>query len=272
MADRPHFSSREDYQNWKRTRTGAGTAVLDPPQQVYQEPVPVSGHTERPTPAMITRRPSDNSAKHESGRVYEIGAAAVALAIVAAIGLWWLGAHDSSLDARTRIDAAPRMRGRIAQFINGSELWQSYLDRTAGTTRPVVAFGLEAQRIRLKSRGGDYDPGTVKVVFSVVNLRKNQTIYERDMKVTLDAFMVGRFDKDATRDEIQEIAFRDAEEKVMPYLDRWVDLAAMRAMGQEGRYGAAFVDQLEGISADKWASEEMQVEATTALNRIQGSD
>ena len=84
----------------------------------------------------------------------------------------------------------------------------------------------------------------------------------------LDSFMI--VDRDATREEVQDAAFRGTEEKFLPYFDHWVDLAAIEAMEQEGTAGKAFVPFLEKLVADKWSGEDLSVAAEDALAAIKG--
>ena len=69
---------------------------------------------------------------------------------------------------------------------------------------------------------------------------------------------------------MQEIAFRDAEKESYPYLDRWIQLAALKAIGREGKTGSQFVPALEKMLADKWTSGDMRAATEVALAQIQG--
>jgi hypothetical protein len=80
-------------------------------------------------------------------------------------------------------------------------------------------------------------------------------------------FSIGRFDADATREEIQEAAFKDTEGDVFPFIDRWINLAAIRAMGEERN--TAFIPALE-VEAQNQYAEDLMSEAQYAIDKING--
>ena len=85
----------------------------------------------------------------------------------------------------------------------------------------------------------------------------------------LDDVIFGMFDENATREDIQNAAFAEAEDDVFPYLDRWVNLGALRAMAQLGAGGEALAPVLEAQIDDPWA-EDLAYEAKHALSKIRG--
>jgi hypothetical protein len=196
----------------------------------------------------------------------------------AAIGLFLVAAMlaacaSSTPDPRCRIDASGRHQKKIAKVVNASNMMQSYFDELEALApgKQLVEVSLDMGRDRYKSYGGDYDPGNVTVTFKVSSLRGLGTLYEREEDVDLEPFMIGLFEKDATRDEVQEIAFKATEDKIYPYLARWVDLAAIRAMGKERTIGRGFVPMLNELIEDSWTSTDVKREAIVAVKRIEGS-
>jgi hypothetical protein len=191
---------------------------------------------------------------------------APALVVIMAL---WIGCTNSRVDQRVRIDAPARHVTQIAKSINGSKLWQAYLDyKGAGQHADFV---LEVEQKQFKSYGGDYDPGKITFEFKVINLKNRRVLFDKDGEVDLDSFMLAKVDRDATRDQIQEAAFKATEEKVYPYMDRWINLAAIRAMAQEGTKGSAFEEVLSKLMEDRWTSGDMRNEAAVALKKIKGS-
>jgi hypothetical protein len=55
-------------------------------------------------------------------------------------------------------------------------------------------------------------------------------------------------------------------------MDRWVNLAAIRAVGQEGTDGRALESVLNDLMEDRWTSSDMRNEAAVALEKIRGAD
>jgi hypothetical protein len=120
-----------------------------------------------------------------------------------------------------------------------------------------------------KSYGGDYDPGIVAVDFRATSLKNGRLLYKKDMSISLQDFMIGFFDKnEMSRKEVQEMVFKATEEKAYPYLDRWVQMAAIRAMGNEGSSGGGFKRILNELIEDKWTSQDMRRAAEQALQQI----
>ena len=181
------------------------------------------------------------------------------------------GCISSEVDPRCTITSPPEYQPTVAQCVNASECWQAYFDEIEKTTAgPLIDFKLEMEReVTGKSRG-DYDPGWVNVRLSVKNLRNRRLIYEREAEVRLDDVIFGRFSADATREEIQRKAFEATEKKIFPHLEIWVNVAALRAMGQEKASAEAFVPLLQEAAANPWG-EDIPDAASTALNRLQAA-
>jgi hypothetical protein len=178
---------------------------------------------------------------------------------------------SSAVDPRCSIDADGRHHTKLAQTINGSKLWQKYFEVIdPDGKRRLVDFHFSVDRSQQRSSGGDYDAGKITVVFGATNVSKGQTLYNREEEVDLDAFMVGFFDKDITREKLQEIAFKATEDRVYPYLATWIDIAAIKAMGQEGSGGYEFEDQLQALLDDQWSNLEIQTACRDALAKIRG--
>ena len=178
---------------------------------------------------------------------------------------------SSKVDPRCKIDADGRHFDKLSQTINGSKLWSTYFDAIdPEATRTLVEFRFLIGRGRDRSMGGDYDSGKITIVFEATNLAKQRTLYEREEEVDLEPFMVGFFDKDVTRDELQEIAFTATEDRVYPFLATWVDIAAIRAMGQEGSTGSEFEPLLQELHDDRWSNLEIKTAARQALSKIRG--
>jgi hypothetical protein len=154
---------------------------------------------------------------------------------------------SSKVDPRCRIDAEGRHFDKLSQTINGSKLWSGYFD----------AIDPEATRTLVELR-------------FLIHLASKRTLYDREEEVDLEPFMVGFFDKDVTRDELQEIAFRATEDRVYPFLATWVDIAAIHAMGQEGSSGYEFEPLLQDLLDDSWSNLEIKTAARRALSRIRG--
>ncbi len=192
--------------------------------------------------------------------------------LILAVFVLTVGCFTSSEpDPRCVIDADGRHHKKLAQTINASRLWQSYFKTIdPDASRKLVEFTFKVDRDRHNTRGGDYDPGKITIVFRAENLTKKQHLYDRDEEVDLDAFMVGFFDKNASRDEIQEIAFKATEDRVYPFLATWIDIAAIKAMGQERSGGYEFEDMLQRLLDDQWSNLEIQTACREALANIRG--
>lgn len=181
------------------------------------------------------------------------------------------GCISSEVDPRCTITCPAEYQPTVAQCVNASEFWQAYFDEIEKTTAgPLIDFKLEMEReVTGKSRG-DYAPGWVNVRLSVKNLRNRRLIYEREAEVRLDDVIFVRFSADATREEIQRKAFEATEKKIFPHLEIWVNVAALRAMGQERASAEAFVPLLQEAAANPWG-EDIPDAASTALNRLQAA-
>lgn len=193
------------------------------------------------------------------------------------IGL--LGCVSSKVDPRCRIEAPDPYRGRVAQHVNGSKLWRAYFETMApsagGPKEPWIDFRLAFDREILNRveileyEEGDYEAGTVNVKLSIANRQRGTTLHEQEEALSLPefAFVAGSA---TSRDQIQKAVFQQTEDRIFPYLDRWVNLAAIRAMGEErGARGEAFVAILEEQAQDPWA-EDLSNEAQYALRAIRG--
>ena len=103
------------------------------------------------------------------------------LLTVLATGLLSSSACTSKkLDPRINLDAPYEHQERIAQFINGSNLWEAYLDYLSTAKEgasPVVEIHLEFERvITRKTSTGDYDPGIVHARLEIRNLASGKDI------------------------------------------------------------------------------------------------
>lgn len=197
-------------------------------------------------------------------------AKAVASAVLLTIGL--VGCVSSAVDPRCTIHAPnDDYRGRLAKAVNGSKLWQAYFDHVSpdkASAEPLVEVDLQMDRkVTGGGSGGDYDPGEVRIRFTVTNLRNGAMLYKEEKKAQLDSVIFGRFDENATREDIQNAAFAEAEDDVFPFISRWVDIAAIRAMGQLSWNGEALVPILEEQVENPWA-EDLSSEAKRALRAI----
>ena len=193
---------------------------------------------------------------------------------------WWslllfviasLGCVSSEVDPRCTITSPREYRDTVAQCINASPFWQAYFDELESTSRgqPLVDFKLDMEREVSGRSQGDYDPGWVTVRLAVTNLQNHRRVYERDAEVRLDDMISGNFAADATREEIQQKAFEATERKIYPHLEIWVNIAALRAMGQQKDAADAFIPILEEAANNPWG-EDIPDEANTALGRLRG--
>lgn len=192
----------------------------------------------------------------------------------ATILLWSLcfACISSEVDPRCTIAAPDSYRDIVAQCVNASEFWQTYFDELEATSpgKPLVAFEVRMERkVSRRSKVGDYDPGWVIFHFKATNLRTRRALFEKKGDVRLDDMIFGWFDEGTTREQIQQKAFEATEERIFPHLEIWVNIAALRAMGQEGQSGTAFVPVLEKAANNPWG-EDIPDEANTALGRIRG--
>ena len=182
------------------------------------------------------------------------------------------GCISSEVDPRCTISSPPEYRGTVAQCVNASQFWQAYFDELESSSpgQPLIDFRLDMDREVTGRSRGDYDPGTVTVRFSVTDLRNRRRFYEREAEVRLDDIIFGNFSGDATREDIQQKAFEATEKKIYPHLEIWVNIAALRAMGQQKSAAAAFIPILEEAANNPWG-EDIPDEANTALGRLRGA-
>ena len=196
-----------------------------------------------------------------------------ALLVLALLPMTLSACASREVDPRSVIHAPnEEYVGRVAQSINGSKFWQAYFAHLApdpATARPLIAVNLAMERDSTPTHDGDYDPGTVEIHFSVTNLRNGAQLYRHEASTRLDDVIYGLFEENATREDIQKAAFEEAEDDVFPYIHRWVNIAAVRAIGELGAHGRSFTPMLEEQSEDPWA-EDLASEARLALKAIHG--
>jgi hypothetical protein len=191
------------------------------------------------------------------------------LAIIA----FYAACTSSKVDPRCSISTpSPEDTARVAKAINGSKLWQAYLDYVSpvrDVDKPVIAFDLTFNReITRRSNEGDYDDGLVHAYLSVIHLWSGSQIYSKS-----DTFPIKDFvstDSSATREEVQAAAFAATEGTAMRYVHNWVQVAAIRAMGMEGASGSGFILVLEEQMEDPWG-DNLIGEAKLALKSIRGN-
>ena len=180
---------------------------------------------------------------------------------------------SSEIDPRCSIQAEGPHRRQLAKSVNASNLWKEFFKQkqpSKSGASPLVEFTFTVKRSAHRSGGGDYDRGTIAVDFKAKSTANGRLLYKNDMEVRLQEFMIGVFDKDATREQVQEIAFKATEEKVYPYLDRWVAISAIRAMGNEGSAGSRFVSTLDELVESSWTAGDLRAAAEEALRSIKG--
>ena len=179
---------------------------------------------------------------------------------------------SKQLDPRITLDAPYEHRDQIAQFINGSNLWEAYLDYLSPVkdgASPVVEIHLTFERvITRKASGGDYDPGIVHANLQVKNLQSGKAIATNHDKFAIKDFVfVGN--EDATREEVQAAAFAATEATAMRFVLRVLEVGVVFGMRQEGACGSAFIPALEETAEDPLAGD-MAGEAKRTLGVIRG--
>jgi hypothetical protein len=191
------------------------------------------------------------------------------------LGVFLLAGHgcvSSEVDPRITVEATPELTGIVAQSVNASEFWQEYFDELGGSGEPLVRFALAMnRRVTSRTTGGDYDPGVVDVTLRATSLRTGTTLVEKEATVDIDPVIFGRFDESMTRDDIQRKAFESTERKIHMHVELWVNVAALRAMAEEGPAGSAFLPFLEKTARNPWG-EHIPDEANTAIRRIRGGN
>ncbi len=141
------------------------------------------------------------------------------------------GCASSTPDPRCSIDAPEAHVGRLAKTINKSALWKEYFKEMGPEKATLLAeFTLDFERVKLKGTGGSYDPGFIKVYFLVTQKTYRVDLFEKEVKSDITSFIVGRNLDEMSREEVQALAFEATEKEVFPYLEQWVDIAAMNAM------------------------------------------
>lgn len=179
-----------------------------------------------------------------------------------------VGCSSGELDRRIRVDAGSHNQ-QVKKSITKSKLWRTYFDKITSTST-LVEMKVDVERRRQRSSGGDYDGGTVNFVFEARSVKHGQRLIREEGKFAIDSFLIGNFGSNTSREEMQEIAFKDAEREAYPYVDRWVNLAAIRAMGLEGTSGTVFVPTLEKLLDDSWAGSDVKNASREALRLIRG--
>ncbi len=195
----------------------------------------------------------------------------LSLLVVLAIGLLpALSCTSKKLDPRCRVAAPYEHREKIAQFINGSNLWGAYLDYLSPAkegAKPVVEIDLSFEReITRETNDGDYDPGVVHANLEVKNLVSGQTILTDYDKFAIKDFIFGGFEN-ATREEIQAAAFAATEETAMRFVVYSLEMGVISGMRAEGAAGSVFIPVLEEKMEDQWAGD-MAGEAKLAIREI----
>ena len=177
---------------------------------------------------------------------------------------------SDKLDPRCRRAAPYEYRGQIAQFINGSPLWQAFLDYLSPVkegAKHVVEIDLTFEReVTWETNDGDYDPGIVHASLEVKNLVSGQTILSDYDKFAIKDFVFGGF-ANATREEIQAAAFAATEETAIRFVLYSLERSVIRGMREEGAKGFVFIPVLEEKMADQWAGD-MAGDAKLAIRAI----
>ena len=181
-----------------------------------------------------------------------------------------LSCTSKKLDPRLRLAAPYEYQAEIAQFINGSNLWEAYLDYLSPVkegAKPVVEidFGFEREITR-ETNDGDYDPGIVHANLEVKNLVSGQTVLTDYDKFAIKDFVFGGFEN-ATREEIQAAAFAATEENAMRFILYSLEMAVITGMREEGAKGSVFIPALEKKAEDQWAGD-MAGDAKLAIKAI----
>ena len=176
---------------------------------------------------------------------------------------------SKKLDPRVKLAAPYEHRDAIAKFINGSNLWEAYLDYLSPKegAKQVVEIDLTFEReITRETTDGDYDPGIVHATLEVTNLASGAVIHSDYDKFSIKDFVFGGFEN-ATRDEIQDAAFAATEETAMRFVLYSLDAAIISGMRAEGAAGSVFIPVLEEKAADQWAGD-MAGDAKLAIKAI----
>ena len=195
----------------------------------------------------------------------------LALLVILTIGLLpTLSCASKKLDPRLRLAAPYEYQADIAQFTNGSNLWEAYLDYLSPVkdgAKPVVEIDLSFERETTReTNDGDYDPGIVHATLEVKNLVSGQTILSDYDKFAIKDFVFGGFEN-ATREEIQAAAFAATEETAMRFVLYSLEMGVIAGMRAEGAAGSVFIPVLEEKMADQWAGD-MAGEAKLAIREI----
>ncbi len=181
-----------------------------------------------------------------------------------------LSCTSKELDPRCKLAAPYEYRQQIAQFINGSNLWQAFLDYLSPVkegAKPVVEIDLTFERvITRETNDGDYDPGIVHANLEVKNLVSGQTVLSDYDKFAIKDFVFGGFEN-ATREEIQAAAFAATEETAIRFVLYSLEMGVIYGMREEGAKGSVFIPVLEEKMADQWAGD-MGGEAKLAIKAI----
>ena len=203
-------------------------------------------------------------------RARESVVGSVTLLAVLLIFLPFVGCGPSSRpDPRFRVDSPQEHYTWLVKRINKSNLWEAYFDnKDPSRSRLLIEFGLAADRSTIRSVGGDYDPGSAVVSFEVTNAVTRSNLFKDHQRLSLPSFEVGFFPENATREEIQEIVFKETEENLYPILGNWVEVSALRAIRQEGAVGSIHAPLLQKMLDDPWTNDELRGEARATLEAI----
>ncbi len=195
------------------------------------------------------------------------------LAVLTAGALSISACTSKELDPRCTLVAPYEYQDRIAQFINGSGLWQAYLDYLSPVKEgasPVVEISLTLEReITRETSVGDYDPGIVYANLEMTNLVSGQTLASNNDRFAIKGFVVGDL-AGASREEIQEAAFAATEKGAMRSILYSMEMGVILGMRDEGSSGTSFIPALEEKAADPTAGD-MAGAARGAIDVIRGS-
>ena len=229
-------------------------------------------HGRRPAPPPRVTRP----APAREGLATKVPLVFGLLAVVAAgFGIQRFRQYTNvTPDSRVKIEAYGRHLGSIAKYVNRSNLWQAYLDARApkgSSAPPTVQLKLLMERKRQEGRGGDYDPGKVVVSFESTDIASGSSLCRKDTVLTLPESVIVGFDKkEKSREEIQEYVFSQTEDQVAPYVERWVKISAVQAMGLDTAHAAKLIPVLEELLKDKWTTDDLRGAALESLARLRG--
>ena len=102
---------------------------------------------------------------------------------------------SSKVDPRCSISApSAGDTAGVAKAINGSKLWQTYLDHVSPVReadKPVIAFDLTFNReITKRNSEGDYDDGVVHAYLSVTHLWSGSQLFTQSDTFPIKDFVI----------------------------------------------------------------------------------